>query len=295
MKKLLVTGASGFLGWNICNLAGKEWDVCGTVFSHPVEIAGANILKVDLTDYGEMKKVFNEIRPDAVIHTAAAADPNYCQSNRAETRRTNVDASVNIAGLCSDAGTPFVFTSTDLVFDGLNAPYREDDPVSPINIYGEQKVTAEREILKRYPDAAVCRMALMFGLSGPSSESFIQPMLRAMREGRELRLFVDEIRTPISAATAVWGLLIALQKAKGLLHLGGSERISRYDFGRLMANVFGVPDAKLVQCRQKDMTMAAPRAPDVSFDNSKASALGFSPLPLRDELTAIIHRLSYRG
>ena len=81
MKKLLVTGASGFLGWNICRDAGKEWSIFGTVFSNPVEIAGVNIIKIDLTDYKALKILFNKIRPDAVIHTAAAANPNYCQEN----------------------------------------------------------------------------------------------------------------------------------------------------------------------------------------------------------------------
>ena len=288
MKKLLVTGASGFLGWNICNESPRDWSVFGTVFSHHINIPGTNIIRSDLTDFKDIKEVFKRIRPEAVIHTAAAADPGYCQENRAEAWKINVDASINIAGLCSDYGIPCVFTSTDMVFNGLNPPYREKDPVSPINIYGEQKALAEEGLLKRYPDAAVCRMALMFGNAGPVSSTFFQTMMKALREGRELRLFVDEFRTPLSGKSAVGGLMMALEKVRGLIHLGGIERISRYDFGLLIMEVLGIRKAGLVRCRQKEVAAAAPRAPDVSLDSSKAAGSGFKPLSLRRELERIL-------
>ncbi|MBI5740486.1 MAG: NAD(P)-dependent oxidoreductase [Nitrospirae bacterium] len=284
MKRLLVTGASGFLGWNVCNLAKREWDTFGTVCSHPVEIGGVNIINTDLTDPAGLRKLFSEVRPDAVIHTAAAAKPDYCQTHKEESHKINVEAVLLIASLCADSKIPCVFTSTDLVFDGMNAPYREEDPVSPVNIYGEQKALAEEGMLKIYPDAAVCRMVLMFGVPGPASGSFIQPMLKAMHEAREIRLFTDEFRNPISARTAVDGLFTALNKVKGILHLGGRERISRYDFGRLLAEISGHKDARLTPCLQKDARQSAPRPPDVTLESSKAVSLGFNPLPLRDEL-----------
>ncbi len=165
MKKLLVTGASGFLGWNICRTAKKEWKTFGTLFTRQCEIADVNIRKVDLTDSGKLKKLFQEIQPDAVIHTAAQTGPNTCQRNRAESQKINVVSSINIAGLCADYSVPCVFTSTDLVFNGLNAPYSEDDLVSPVSVYGEQKVLAEEGMLERYPNVAVCRMPLMFGVA----------------------------------------------------------------------------------------------------------------------------------
>ena len=188
-------------------------------------------------------------------------------------RAINVDAAVNIAMLCSDINIPFVFTSTDLVFDGLNAPYHEDDPVGPVNIYAEQKAMAEEKILKVYPESAVCRMPLMFGLPSPFNQSFIQPMIRAMRDGEELTLFVDEFRTPVSANSATQGILLALEKVHGLIHLGGRERISRYDFGLLMEKLSVNHRAKLIPCNQKDIVMPAPRALDVSLDSSKALGL----------------------
>lgn len=285
MKKLLVTGASGFLGWHLCQLAKQQWDVYGTYFSHEIEIPGVTMLKIDLRDFQALKHLFQQIQPSAAIHTAAQSSPNYCQTHAEESYMTNVMTSLNIAGLCADYGIPYIFTSTDLVFDGLNAPYRETDPVSPVNAYGEQKVQAEEGILTRYPLATICRMPLMFGMATPTATSFMQPFMQTLQDGKELALFTDEFRTPASGTTAAKGLLMVLEKqVQGMIHLGGKERLSRYNFGRLLVEVFQLPATGLKSCRQQDVKMAAPRPADVSLDSSKAFHLGYQPLSVREEL-----------
>lgn len=287
-KKLLVTGASGFLGWNLCLRARKDWDVFGIVFSHSVRIEGVSTLRVDLTDFPELMRVFEMVRPDAVIHGAALSNPNFCQLHPEESRRINLEASIRIAELCSNRSIPCVFTSSDLVFDGRSPPYGEDAPVSPISIYGEQKAAAESAVRERYPQTIICRLPLMFGDPGPAAASFIQPMLTALQKGRELRLFVDELRTPVSGADAALGLLLALDKAHGILHLGGPERISRFAFGRLLAEVYGYDAAFLTPCLRRDVPMPAPRPPDVSLESTRAVALGFQPGSIRGELEKLV-------
>jgi dTDP-4-dehydrorhamnose reductase len=287
-RRLFVTGGSGFLGWNLCAAARTAgWDVFATWCGHRVEIPDVKTARVDLTDFRELRDALDRVRPDAVVHTAASSQPNYCQEHPSETRRINTDASINLAGICADREIRMAFTSTDLVFDGRRTGYREEDPISPVSIYAEQKVEAERGVLERHPSAAVCRMPLMFGSPGPASQSFIQPFIRAMREERILRLFVDEFRTPVSAATASSGLLLALEKVHGLIHLGGRERISRHDFGVMIADVLELRKARITECRQDDVPMAAPRPADVSLDSSRAYALGYDPKPLREQLEEI--------
>jgi dTDP-4-dehydrorhamnose reductase len=287
MKRLLITGVSGFLGWHLSQLAKQEWEIYGTYLSHPLEIPGIKILKVNLTNFQELQRIFTNIKPAAVIHTAAHSQPNFCQTHPEESHAINVMASCNIAGLCADNSIPCVFTSTDLVFDGLNPPYRETDSLSPVNIYGEQKAIAEAGMLERYPMTAVCRMPLMFGAATPTAKSFIQPFIQTLKEGKELNLFIDEFRTPVSGITAAKGLLLALEKVNGIIHLGGKERISRYDFGQVLAEVFQLPTTELKSCRQKDVKMAAARPADVSLDSSKAFALGYQPLSIKEELESI--------
>jgi dTDP-4-dehydrorhamnose reductase len=288
MKKLLITGASGFLGWHLCQLAKPQWDVYSTYYFHPIEIPGITLLKVDLRDFQALKHLFQQIQPAAVIHTAAQSSPNYCQAHTAESYAINVTTSLNIVGLCADDAIPYVFTSTDLVFNGLNPPYRETDAVSPVNAYGAQKVQAEMGILARYPLATICRMPLMFGMATPTANSFMQPFMQTLKAGKELSLFTDEFRTPTSGTTAAKGLLMVLEKqVQGMIHLGGKERVSRYDFGRLLVEIFQLPARGLKSCRQQDVEMAAPRPADVSLDSSKAFGLGYQPLSIREELEAL--------
>ena len=289
MKKLLVTGASGFLGWNLCHYAQASWDVCGTYFSHEVKIAGATLYRADLRDFAALEQLFDLVKPNAVIHTAAASKPNFCQTHPEASYEINVGAAMNIAHLCGKHQIPCAFTSTDLVFDGQNAPYVETDRVCPINHYGEQKAIAEQKMGEIYPAIALCRMPLMFGAPSPVSASMIQGMINNLKTGKEMNLFIDEFRTPASARAASQGLLLAIeQQVRGVLHLGGKERISRYDLGILLANLMQLPVDLIKPGKQADVSMAAPRSPDTSLDSSKAFALGYEPLSLREELIKIV-------
>ncbi|MEL6438173.1 MAG: SDR family oxidoreductase [Cyanobacteria bacterium J06621_8] len=288
MKKLLVTGASGFLGWNLCQIAQAAWEVYGTYFSHEVKIPSAALFQVDLRDFGALDQLFQRVQPDAVIHGAAASKPNFCQTNPEESYKINVGVAVNVARLCGESRIPLAFTSTDLVFDGRNAPYKESDRISPINYYGEHKAIAEQKMQEIYPAVAICRMPLMFGAPSPVAGSMIQGMIANLEAGKTLNLFTDEFRTPASASAASGGLLLAIEKrVSGIWHLGGKEIISRYDFGSLLAEVFELPSGLIKPVKQADVKMIAPRSPDTSLDSSKAFALGYQPLSLREELTKL--------
>lgn len=245
------------------------------------------MISLDLQDFANLKQVLQKLRPDGVIHAAAQARPHICQAAPQTTFAINVEASWNLAGLCADLQIPLLFVSTDLVFDGLHAPYTESAPVSPINIYGEQKVAAEQGMVERYPQTVIGRMPLMFG-AAPHAASFIQPLIQNLRTGQPVQLFLDEFRTPVSGTDAAHGLLLALEKGNGYLHLGGSERLSRYQFGQHLTRILGLPEALLSGCLQKEAALSTPRPANVSLNSSLAFSLGYAPHLVPDELERLL-------
>lgn len=286
-RRLLVTGASGFLGWNLCKTAVTNYDVHGTFKEHMCTMSGVTMHHIDCTDHTALSHLFDVVNPEAVIHTAAAADPNYCQTHPEQSASINIASSVALAKLCAQKAIPFVYTSSDLVFDGKNAPYQESDPTCPLSLYGEQKAETEKHILAQCSTAIICRMPLMYGDAPAHAKSFIHPMVAALKSGRELKLFTDEFRTPCSAIDASKGLLLAAEKMpRGIYHLGGPQRLSRYDIGSILAQSLRITP-KITPCRQKDIQMAAPRAADVSMNSTKATNHGFAPRPMASQLTKL--------
>lgn len=285
--RLLITGASGFLGPCLCRAAASKYSVIGVSHRNSIAVPGIQQISVDLCDERALAKAFDEIKPEAVIHAAAMAMPNQCQDSPSQSHKINVSVSLSIAAFCRDRGLPLVFISTDLVFDGKKGNYTEEDPVLPVSLYGEQKAAAEAGILGRLPAATICRLPLMFGDAAGYAQSFIQPMIRAFKNLEVLNLFTDEFRTPVSGACAAKGVLLALEKNAGIVHLGGRERISRYDFGMLLAEAGKFDKNLIVSKKQKEMKFSAPRPADVSLNSEKAYRLGYVPNDIRSALSRL--------
>ncbi len=287
-QRLLVTGASGLLGQAICRQALPTWEVFGVCHTGTVNFQGVSPIKTDLTDSAQLADCFKTIAPTAVIHAAALSQPNDCQLNPEESKKVNLQATVDIAGQCVSAGIPLVFTSTDLVFSGQEPPYTEDDPVSPVCTYGLHKSAAEQALQVICPMATICRMPLMLGYASETGSGFMGQMVKALREERELKLFTDEFRTPVDTDSAAIGLLMALENPGALMHLGGRQRMSRFSMGCLVADVLKADHDLLKPLRIPDLPMPAPRSPDVSLSSERAFELGYAPANLVDVIKEIV-------
>jgi dTDP-4-dehydrorhamnose reductase len=290
MPTLLVTGASGFLGWHLCQAAQSDWRVVGTYHTQAIALAGVELRRCDLTDALQLGQLFAQVQPDAVIHTAALSQPNACQQQPEVSYRVNVLATWAIAERCATLQIPLIFTSSEQVFDGTAAPYDEAALPRPLNLYGEHKLAAEQGLWQRHPRAVVCRMPLMFGCA-PQAESFLQPFITRL-QGGTLQAFTDEIRTPVSAHDAAQGLLLALRQPHPLLHLGGGDRLSRYAIAQILLETLGISATfegrpRIQACLQAEVPMQAPRAQDLSLDSRRAMALGYAPQDFRSALAAL--------
>ena len=281
---LLITGASGFLGWNLAHLARDLWQVSGLYQNNPIDIPDVTTQQANLADTPALSRLLDEIKADAIIHLAAMSSPNQCEQEPELSHAINVDATVALGQWCREHDVPMVFTSSSQVFDGENAPYSEDSPTGPRNAYGQQKLEAESGLRQAYPEATICRVPLMFGAAPAHAASSLQPVLRALRGDGTMKLFTDEIRSSLGAYSAATGLLQMLSQPGELFILAGDEALSRYEFGLRVAAFYGLDPAPLQASAQADLPMAAGRPRDLTMLNTKAKSAGFAPISLEDEL-----------
>lgn len=287
MKRILVTGISGFIGWSLANALANTHEVIGVYGTRKVQSALFSCIQVDLTQEDELVAALAAVQPDTIVHCAALSQPNQCELNPNSSFAINVAATQMLAKLSASEGIKLVFTSSDLVFDGERGNYAEDDSVNPINLYGEHKALAERVLSELCASFAICRMPIMFGTPSNGAASFIQGFLNKLNNQEPLQLFHDEYRSILHATDAVDGLIMAAEKVSGIIHLGGKERLSRYDFGLLLAENMGFPTALIHKSSQKDIVMPAKRAADVSLNSSFAYASSFKPLSVEDRLKSM--------
>lgn len=211
---MLVTGGSGYLG---AALLRARPDAVGTYLTTPIERG----VRLDVRDAAAVADAV--AGHDAVIHTA------YVQ----EDASVIVDGTTAVADACARTGARLVHVSTDVVFDGaLGRPYTEDDEPTPITDYGRAKLAAERAVAERCPRAAIARTSLIYG--GPPHEPSRQEQLAL---AGDMAFFTDELRSAVQVddlAAALLELATSDGAPTGVLHLGGADGVSRYEFARLV-------------------------------------------------------------
>ncbi|MCG3210149.1 MAG: hypothetical protein FOGNACKC_03780 [Anaerolineae bacterium] len=279
MKKLLVTGGSGYLGQYLLPAAAREFDLYAT--SHMAPVAHGKSVFLDLTNRAEVERVLLEIQPDAIIH-AAAINPG--QGSAEWMQRINTDGTRWLAQAAAEVGARLVYISTDVVHDGRHAPYTDDAPPNPLNAYGKSKAAAEAAVRRECPGAAIVRTSLIYGLDemDRGTEGFVN----RLKSGEELVLFSDVIRQPVWVDSLVAALLklVNLDYA-GLLNVAGRQALTREEFGRKMLAWWGVNgDNRLKSGRAADISGTIPL--DLRLVVSKAESLLEQPLPGVDEVLA---------
>ena len=212
------------------------------------------------------------------FHCAAISKSAACDANPTLARQVNVE-STRI--LCDIAGeTPVWFLSTDLVFDGKAGAYAETAHVNPLTLYGRTKVDGERQVLA-HPQNAVFRLSLNGGCSPTGDRGFNEEFRRSVESGTAMSLFVDEFRCPAAAAmtaNVLWKLANLRDLPRGIFHLCGGERLSRFQIGKLLLQRWGKDDSILQSGSLRDY-QGPPRSPDTSMTCGRLEALLGGSLP----------------
>jgi dTDP-4-dehydrorhamnose reductase len=278
--RLLLTGASGLLGSYLlreCQRRGET--VVAWSGRQQGELLGCPLRPLDLAEPDTLAEAFRDAHPDVVVHAAALATVSECHRDPGRAERINTHGSAVLAELADRAKIPLLHVSTDLVFDGAHAPYREEDAVAPLSTYGRTKAEAERAVLA-YPRNTVVRLSLLFGPSLTGRPSFFDQQIQALRRGQQITLFHDECRTPLSLQVAARALLDLAAGTggspvgfPGLLHLGGPERMSRVEMGQRLAAFLGCDPTAIVSTSRTSVVSPEPRPADVSLDSSRWRSL----------------------
>lgn len=295
MKKLLVTGASGFLGWHICHHAQKEWEITGTWNSNKRGLKkGIRNFQVDLTKKKLTLKILGSIKPDAILHLAAQSSTGFCENYPELSFLINYQVTKTLTEFSIESKIPFLFVSSGQVFDGLKEEYHELDIPNPQNVYGQHKFLSEQFILQNYPEAIICRVPVMYGFGGNHHRNFMKEWLMKWKKDQSVTAFHDEIRSFLSGRNAAEGLFLLLNKVeKGIFHIGGKDPMSRVDFAKMIRRLFQVTRGSLIEKSQREIKFAAYRPPQVVFKNLKVRDLGFETQSIEHELAILTQQSNW--
>jgi dTDP-4-dehydrorhamnose reductase len=279
--KLLITGINGFVAGSVIAHALGKWEIHGITRSESYnKIPGIFYHTLDLLDDKMLTNLFNEIRPDAVIHAAAIANIDTCQTNQEIAEWVNVGITKTITRLCRELGAKMVFCSTDAVFDGIKGDYNESDTPHSVNFYAETKIKAEKIVLSSSDKNVVARLALVMGLPViGQGNSFLADTIEKLKKGTQVPFPENEIRTPIDVITLGSALVeLAGNQFGGIIHLSGCTKIKRYQMALEIAKTLGYSTDLIQSVNSNAMEGRAPRSNDVSMDNSLAKQILKTPM-----------------
>lgn len=269
MKTVWITGANGLIGNYLVQTAPR--------FAPRWRVRGLTRADFDLLDFAAVRREFEKDQPQLVIHCAAITNVADAQQNPALARRVNVETTRMLGELAAEI--PFVFFSTDLIFDGRKGNYAEADLANPLHVYGETKVAAE-EIVLRNSRHLVVRTSINGGTSLTGGRSFNEQLRRTLQQaGQGMTLFTDEFRSPLPAvetARAVWELVG--KNCAGIFHVAGAEKMSRWQIGELLVKRWPEITTKIQSGSARDFA-GPPRALDTSLAIGKVQKVLSAPLP----------------
>jgi dTDP-4-dehydrorhamnose reductase len=247
--------------------------------------------KIDITDFDSVTEMFNSFQPEIVIHAAAITNtiPLPIQNSK-DVYRINVQATKNIAELCKKTKANLIYTSTDLVYAGYRGSMlKEDAKLIPASLYAETKLMSEQKIRETFESYLILRIALLYGLGLSHTSCQFDKMNDDLKNGKEVKLFSDQFRTPISLKEAVRIILQIAQMDinSETINVGGIERVSRYELGEILCSVAGY-DKSLLSKNSLDDVPQLPKVEDVSLNTDKLQSLRIKPKTIEENILEII-------
>lgn len=236
--QVMITGAAGQLGQALLR------SVPDTINGGTVELiacsraGGSGGVALDLADAAACQALVDQLQPDWVINAGAYTAVDKAESEPELAQAVNAGAPAAFAEALQRSGGRLLQVSTDFVFDGSQgAPYRPDQPVAPLGVYGASKAAGEAAAARALDPDRLCILRTSW-VYGPVGKNFLLTMLHLMREREQLGVVADQVGCPTATpglAQACWGVLE--QRASGVHHWSDAGAASWYDFAMAIAEL----------------------------------------------------------
>jgi len=289
--KILITGANGFLGYYLVEqLLAKNFSViatgkgeCRLPFTHDLNFQW---LTMDFTDPFSIHDVFENIKPDVVVHSGAMSKPDECEIDQMKAYLVNVEGTVQLLINSEELKSFFVFLSTDFVFDGESGMYTEEDEPRPGNYYGRTKLEAEEAVKEYEYDWAIVRTVLVYGKNHSGHNNILKIVKEKLEKGEAYNVVDDQVRTPTYVEDLARGIVSIIEKkAAGVFHLSGKDILTPYQMAIKTAEHLKLDSSVIKKVTAASFNQPAKRPLKTGFIIDKArKELGYEPLSFEEGL-----------
>lgn len=298
MKKFLITGSNGLLGQKLVELlrTKENIEIIATArgenrlpFSDGYEYQA-----MDITDRQQVIETIEQVKPTAVINTAAMTNVDQCEFEKDNCWKQNVNAVEYLVEACQKTGSFLLHVSTDFIFDGKNGPYAEDAEANPISFYGWSKLAGEMAVRSSNIRWAIARTVLVYGIVNDMSRSnIILWVKKSLEEGKNIKVVTDQWRTPTLAEDLALGCyLIANKESEGIFNISGKDFLTPYEMAIMTADYFGLDKSLISEADSSTFTQPAKRPPRTGFDLSKSrEILGYEPVSFNEGIAILAKQI----
>lgn len=279
IKTILVTGSAGMLGTDLVKTLSPHFKVFG-ISRHPIEPRPWNEvpLNLDLSEKDPLRSKLKEIKPDIVIHAAAFTKVDLCEHEafKSSAKKQNTEVVESLIEICNEVGAYLIFFSTDYVFSGnKEEPYAEDDPIEPINYYGQTKAWAEEALRKKSNQFMIFRVTWLYGKNG---HHFPGAILKQAAQKKDLSVVSDQWGRPTwtyDIAVSLAELLISRQNLldqynKQIFHIGNSGQVNWSGYARFLLDRCGYSQVKVREISSSELNRDAKRPANSVLNLDKA-------------------------
>lgn len=274
MQTVLITGANGFVGSYLTRLLLDDYKVIATGKGEcrfDINHTNFRYKSLDFTLESEVAAVLSDLRPEVIVHAGAMSKPDDCELDRAGAYRTNVTGTGYLLKEAARLRSFFLYLSTDFIFSGEEGMYSEEDPAAPVNYYGQTKLEAEA-LVRQYPyDWSIARTVLVYGHPQGGRGNILTMVANSLKEGKPLRIFNDQVRTPTYVEDLAQGLKSIIDKrAAGVFHLSGEDVLTPWEMAVETARHLGYDRSRIEKVTEQTFSQPARRPLKTGFNLSKA-------------------------